>query len=143
MKKITLFMVMMLIMATSSWCEEYKSMCELYPDECAESNLAKLGQTVVTKSGNHIFRVIAEAEGSGKSTWYQFINTCRAGEKLDGKCDFGIFFILKKDGLYVRKYSCEQVTLMLKSYCKIKGIKYDDFVHKPSEREHTSKPFSF
>jgi len=116
--------------------EEYKSMCELHPEKCAESNIAKLGQTVVTESGNHIFKVLAEAkvDNKPKPTWYQFIDTCRTGEKLDGKCDFVIYFELRKDGLYVRKFSTEQGISILKHESKISGIKYEDYIHKAGRK---------
>lgn len=138
MRKMIIVVVIILFGAGMAWCaessakqsnkEEYKCMCELHPKECAESDIVKLGETAETKTGL-VFRIIAEAKLSD-STWFQFLDKCSVGEELDGKCDLVAYLILKSDGFYIRAYTCESATRILKDKCKAKGIKYEDYVHK-------------
>ena len=122
-------MVLILFGATLSWGEEYKSMCELYPEQCAENDMAKLGEIGVTEKG-YKYRIIEEAKLTNKTEWFQFVDVCRAKEELDGKCDTVVFFTLKSDGLYGKGYSCAAAALILALKCKKEGIKYEDYVHK-------------
>ena len=132
--------IVILFGATSSWCsvdafskqsnsEEYKSMCELHPEECIKGSLGKLGETLEQSDGNK-YRVIAEAKSATNPVWIQFIDFCPIGEELDGKCNFVVFFVLKEDGFCGDTFSCKEAIAIIIAQCKIEGIEYDDYVHK-------------
>jgi len=126
---ILLALIMMVIMVTPLLAEEYKSMCELHPEECAKSSLGKLGETLEQSDGNK-YRVIAEAKSLTNPVWFQFVDSCPISEEFDGECNFVACFVLKEDGLYINVFSCLEATMMLMSYCKTEGVEYDDFIHK-------------
>jgi hypothetical protein len=129
---ILLVLVIALFGVTSAWCvdtEEYKSMCELHPKECAKGSLGKLGEAIEQSDGNK-YRVIAEAKSTINPVWVQFIDTCPIKEEFDGKCNFVVFFMLKEDGFYGEAFSCAEAIAMIIIQCKTEGIEYDDYVIK-------------
>jgi hypothetical protein len=42
MKKIIILIIMVMVIAVPALAKEYRSMCELHPEECAEGDLAML-----------------------------------------------------------------------------------------------------
>jgi len=129
MKKIIIVLVITLFIAAPLFAEEYKSMCELYPKQCAASGLAKLGDTTKGKTGNE-YKVIAEAKHSFNDIWVQFIDVKTVGGVFDGECNIAVFFILKEDGFYGKSFTCNIAKDILMRQCEIEGIEYDDYVHK-------------
>lgn len=131
MKRLILLIstVIILLGVTPLMAEEYKSMCELHPEECAEGSLCKLGE-VVEQSDGKKYRVIAEAKSTIDPVWVQLIDYASIGEKFDGKCKFAVFFMLKSNGFYGDPIHCWEAISMMKNQCKTEGIKYDDYVHK-------------
>ena len=128
MKKIIILIIVML-WATPLWCGEYKSMCELYPKECVKGALGKLGETIESKDGIK-YKVIAEAKSTVDPVWVQLIDVGSVNNKLDGRCNFAVAFILKPDGFYGESFSCEEAIGILMRQCITEGIKYEDYVHK-------------
>ncbi len=139
MRKTLILMVIILFGITLLWVAvknhipefvKYKSMCELYPEECKESKLIGLGEETISENGRK-YKVIAEAKSTFNLTWMQFMDSALPGVELDGKCDFAMFFMLKADGyLYGNSFSCAEGTSIIKQQCKNEGIEYDDYVHK-------------
>jgi hypothetical protein len=129
MKKIIILIIMVMVIAVPALAKEYRSMCELHPEECAEGDLAMLGETVEQNDGNK-YKVIAEAKLPTSPIWFQFIDAAPISGKFDGKCAFVGYFILKPDGFYVKTFSCTEAIIMLTNYCIANGVKYSDIVHK-------------
>ena len=127
MKYILLTISILCIVFTASADGEYRCLCELHPNECADGGMAVLGGT--TTQDGITYRILAEAKPPVSEVWFQWVDMAPQGETLDGKCDFVIALILKTDGLYIQKYRCEEMDAVIVKYCQTNGLRVDEILH--------------